>query len=84
LGKGVVAGATIELSSDTTAQRMGVFLNNLTDSVTTSTHVMMDSLFKNDVRIKQAVAGILDTVRVSMDSIFYQLQEDELKKRDID
>jgi len=79
LGKGVVAGATLELSSDTTAQRMGVFLENLTDSVTTSTRVMMDSLFKNDVRIKQAVAGILDTVRVSMDSIFYQLQEDDLK-----
>lgn len=80
LGKGVVQGATIELSSDTTAHRMGVFLNNLTDSVTTSTRVMMDSLFQNDIRIKQAVAGVMDTFRVSMDSIFYQLQENDLKE----
>ena len=79
LGKGVVAGATLELSNDTTAQRMGAFLGNVTDSVTTSTRVMMDSLFKNDVRIKEAVAGIMDTFRISMDSIFYQLQEDDLK-----
>ena len=79
LGKGVIAGATLELSNDTTAHRMGAFLGNLTDSVTTSTRVMMDSLFKNDVRIKEAVAGIMDTFRISMDSIFYQLQEDDLK-----
>ncbi len=79
LGKGVVHGATLELSSDTTAQRMGVFLNNLTDSVTTSTRIMMDSLFQNDIRIKQAVAGIMDTFKVSMDSVFYQLQENDLK-----
>ncbi len=80
LGKGVVQGATIELSNDTTAHRMGVFLNNLTDSVTTSTRIMMDSLFQNDIRIKQAVAGVMDTFRVSMDSIFYQLQENDLKE----
>lgn len=79
IGKGVVKGATEELSSDTTAQRMGIFLNNLTDSVTTSTRIMMDSLFKNDIRIKQAVAGIVDTLQVSMDQLFYQLQEDDLK-----
>ena len=79
IGKGVVAGATERLASDTTAQQMGTFLNNLTDSVTTSTRVMMDSLFKNDVRIKTAIAGVLDTVRVGMDSLFYQLREDELK-----
>lgn len=80
LGKGVVHGATLELSSDTTAHRMGVFLGNLTDSVTTSTRIMMDSLFQNDIRIKQAVAGIMDTFRVSMDSVFYQLQENDLKE----
>lgn len=79
LGKGVVAGATERLASDTTAKQMGIFLSNLTDSVTTSTRIMMDSLFKNDIRIKSAVAGIMDTFRVGMDSIFYQLREDDLK-----
>lgn len=80
LGKGVVAGATERLASDTTAEQMGIFLTNLTDSVTTSTRVMMDSLFKNDVRVKMAIGGIMDTLRVGMDSIFYQLREDDLKK----
>lgn len=80
IGKGVVAGATERLASDTTARQMGVFLTNLTDSVTTSTRVMMDSLFKNDQRVKYALAGIMDTFRVGMDSIFYQLREDDLKK----
>lgn len=80
IGKGVVAGATERLASDTTAAQMGIFLHHLTDSVTTTTRIMMDSLFKNDERVKLAVAGILDTVRVGMDSIFYQLREDDLKK----
>lgn len=79
LGKGIVSGATETLKSDTTAERMGIFIGNLTDSVTASTRVMMDSLFKNDVRIKKAVAGIIDTVQVSMDSLFYQLRERDLK-----
>ncbi len=36
LGKKIVAGATERLASDTTAAQMGIFLTNLTDSVTTS------------------------------------------------
>ncbi len=80
IGKGVVAGATERLASDTTAAQMGIFLTNLTDSVTTTTRVLMDSLFQNDLRVKTAIAGIMDTFRVGMDSIFYQLREDDLKK----
>ena len=79
LGKGVITGATERLSGDTTAQHIGKFLNNLSDSVTYNTRLMMDSLFQNDVRIKKMVAGVMDTLRVEMDAVFYQLQEDDLK-----
>lgn len=80
IGKGVVAGATEELSSDTTAQRLGIFLGHLTDSVNASTRVMLDSLLQNDTQIKEAVAGIVDTLQMSVDGLFQKLNDQDLKE----
>jgi len=80
IGKGVVAGATEELSSDTTAQRLGIFLGHLTDSVNASTRVMLDSLLENDAQIKAAVAGIVDTLQMSVDGLFQKLNEQDIKE----
>lgn len=80
IGKGVIAGATKELSSDTTAQRLGVFLHHLTDSVNTSTRTILDSLLQNDVKLKAAVAGVVDTLQMSVDGLFQKLNDQDLKE----
>jgi len=80
IGKGVVAGATEELSSDTTAQRLGIFLGHLTDSVNASTKIMLDSLLENDAHIKAAVAGIVDTLQMSVDGLFQKLNQQDIKE----
>ena len=84
IGKGVVAGATEELSSDATAQRLGIFLGHLTDSINASTRVMLDSLVENDTQLKAMVAGIVDTldlrVNESVEGIFQTLNNQDLKE----
>ena len=80
IGKGVVAGATEELSSDTTAHRLGIFLGHLTDSVNASTRIMLDSLLENDAQIKAAVAGIVDTLQMSVDGLFQKLNNQDIKE----
>jgi len=80
IGKGVVAGATERLASDTTKMHLETFSTNLSKSLNASTRSVLDSLFKNDVRFKGLVAGIVDTLNYKVDRLFYDLSERDLKR----
>ena len=80
IGKGVVAGATERLASDTTKMHLDIFSTNLSNSINNSTRTVLDSLFKNDVRFKGLVAGVLDTLNYKVDRLFTDLSERDLKR----
>ena len=80
IGKGVVAGATERLASDTTKMHLDIFSTNLSNSINNSTRSVLDSLFKNDVRFKGLVAGVLDTLNYKVDRLFTDLSERDLKR----
>lgn len=56
------------------------FSTNLSKSLNASTRSVLDSLFKNDVRFKSLVAGIVDTLNYKVDRLFYDLSERDLKR----
>ena len=80
IGDGVVAGATERLASDTAKMHLETFSTNLSNSLNASTRSVLDSLFKNDIRFKGLVAGIVDTLNYKVDQLFYDLSERDLKR----